>query len=88
LLAWPQARDSTIATTIFESHSFVPSVVETPVEHDKKVSTIMQRETDMQFLKRLALRNGYECYVDGNTGYFVPPQLPVFSALKTDSHWS
>ena len=75
LRAWPQERDSTIATQIFDSYSFVPIVVETLVEHDQKVSTIIQRETDMQFLKRLALRNGYECYVDGNIGFFVPPRL-------------
>ena len=72
---WPQERDSTIATQIFDSYGFVPIVIETLVEHDKKVSTIIQRETDMQFLKRLALRNGYECYVDGNIGFFVPPRL-------------
>ena len=50
-------------------------VVETPIEHDEQVSTIIQRETDMQFLKRLALRNGFECYVEGQTGFFAPPQL-------------
>ena len=38
-----------------------------------KMSTIIQRETDMQFLKRLALRNGFECYVEGDTGFFAPP---------------
>jgi phage protein D len=29
----------------------------------------------MQFLKRLALRNGFECYVEGGTGFFRRPQL-------------
>ena len=43
--------------------------------HDEEVSTIIQRETDIQFLKRLALRNGYECFVDGDTGYFRPPAV-------------
>ena len=36
---------------------------------------MIQRETDMQFLKRLALRNGYECFVEGERGYFRPPQV-------------
>ena len=49
------------------------SVVE--ITHDEAVSTILQRETDMQFLKRLALRNGFECYVEGTTGYFRKPQV-------------
>jgi phage protein D len=75
LLAWPQAKDSTIASQLFRSYGFAPIVVETSVEHDEKVSTIIQRETDMQFLKRLALRNGYECYVDGKIGVFAPPRL-------------
>ena len=65
LRAWPQATDSAIATQLFSLYGFSSVVVETPIEHDEQVSTIIQRETDMQFLKRLALRNGYECYVDG-----------------------
>ena len=75
LLAWPQAKDSAIASQLFRSYGFSPVVVATPVEHDEQVSTIIQRETDMQFLKRLALRNGYECYVDGKIGFFAPPRL-------------
>jgi phage protein D len=75
LLAWRQKTDSAIAAEIFRSHNFIPDVALTPVEHDETVSTIIQRETDMQFLKRLALRNGYECYVDGNFGCFKPPRL-------------
>ena len=75
LRAWPQAKDSAIATQIFSLYGFSSVVVETPIEHDEQVSTIIQRETDMQFLKRLALRNGYECYVEGTTGFFAPPQL-------------
>ena len=47
-----------------------PVVDDTEIVHDEAISTIMQRETDMQFLKRLALRNGYECYVEGTTGFF------------------
>jgi phage protein D len=75
LRAWPQAKDSAIATQLFSLYGFSSVVVETPIEHDEQVSTIIQRETDMQFLKRLALRNGYECYVEGKTGFFAPPQL-------------
>jgi phage protein D len=75
LRAWPQAKDSAIATQLFSLYGLSPVVVKTPVAHDETVSTIIQRETDMQFLKRLALRNGYECYVDGTTGFFAPPRL-------------
>lgn len=72
---WPSKKDSDIATEIFQSYGLTPNVTDTSFVHDEAVSTIIQRETDMQFLKRLALRNGYECYVQGNTGYFGAPTL-------------
>ena len=72
---WPSKKDSDIATEIFGTYGLTPKVEDTSIVHDEKVSTIIQRETDIQFLKRLALRNGYECFVDGETGYFQPPQV-------------
>ncbi len=75
LKAWPNKKDSDIAAEIFRLYGFSPQVKDTQVIHDEAVSTIIQRETDMQFLKRLALRNGFECYVEGDTGYFGPPQV-------------
>jgi phage protein D len=72
---WPNMKDSDIATEIFSSYSLKPQVTDTGVIHDEAISTVIQRETDIQFLKRLALRNGYECYVDGDSGYFQPPQV-------------
>lgn len=75
LQAWPDTSDSDIASVIFSSYGLTPQVDDTGITHDQTVSTIIQRETDIQFLKRLALRNGYECFVDGDTGYFQAPQL-------------
>ena len=73
---WPNKKDSDIVTEILQSkYHLQPEVTDTEFVHDEAVSTIMQRETDMQFLRRLALRNGYECYVQGDTGYFGPPQI-------------
>jgi phage protein D len=72
---WPNKSDSDIASQIFDDHKLKQKVTDTDVTHDEDVSTIIQRETDIQFLKRLALRNGYECFVDGDTGYFRPPQF-------------
>lgn len=72
---WPNKKDSDIATEIFQSYGLSPEVEDTGVVHDEAVSTIIQRETDMQFLKRLSLRNGYECYVQGGSGYFGPPLI-------------
>jgi phage protein D len=88
---WPNKKDSDIATEIFSAGAYglTPHVDDTGLIHDEKVSTIIQHETDIRFLKRLALRNGYECYVDGDTGYFQAPQLsgtsqPVLSVQFGD----
>ncbi len=86
---WPNKKDSDIASEIFNSYGLTPDVEDTSIVHDEAVSTIIQRETDMQFLKRLALRNGYEYYVEGSTGYFRPPQVddppqPVLAVLFGD----
>ncbi len=72
---WPNKKDSDIASEILSSYGFMPDVEDTEMIHDEAVSTIIQRETDIQFLKRLALRNGYECYVEGTTSYFKKPSL-------------
>lgn len=73
---WPNKKDSDVAREIFEPYGFdVKGVVDTQVVHDEEVSTVIQRETDMQFLKRLALRNGFECYVDNGKACFRPPQV-------------
>ncbi|MBP2326538.1 phage protein D [Kibdelosporangium banguiense] len=82
---WPNRRDSDIASELFLAHELTPQVEDTPVSHDEAVSTVIQRETDIQFLARLALRNGFECYVEGTNGFFRPPQLteppqPVLAA--------
>lgn len=72
---WPNKKDSDIASEIFNLYGFTPEVEDTEVVHDEAVSTIIQRETDMQFLNRLASRNGFECYVEGETAYFRKPRL-------------
>jgi len=82
---WPNKKDSDIASEIFGLYGLTAEVEDTSVVHDEALSTVIQRETDIQFLKRLALRNGYECYVQGDTGYFQQPQIdadpqPVLAA--------
>jgi phage protein D len=62
-------------------------VEDTSIIHDEAVSTIIQRETDIQFLKRLALRNGYECYVEGGKGYFQKPQIQAKSQPVLSIHF-
>lgn len=72
---WPNKKDSDIASEIFSLYGLTPEAEDTAVIHDEAISTTIQRETDIQFLRRLALRNGFECYVEGTTGHFRSPQL-------------
>ncbi|HZF20330.1 MAG TPA: hypothetical protein VE008_11560 [Burkholderiales bacterium] len=73
---WSGKKDSDIAHAILvDDHKFNAVIENTEIVHEEEVSTILQRETDMHFLRRLALRNGYECYVEGKTAFFRPPQI-------------
>lgn len=82
-VAWANKRDSDIAREIFASYGLAREVEDTQLLHDDRVATILQAETDIRFLQRLAARNGFECFVRGNTGYFrspdlqTPPQKPL-----------
>jgi phage protein D len=75
LMTWPNKKDSDIATDLFSHYGFSSDVQDTEVVHDEAVSTIVQRETDWQFLNRLAKRNGFACWVEGNMGHFEKPRL-------------
>ncbi|RMF58895.1 MAG: phage late control D family protein, partial [Calditrichaeota bacterium] len=75
LKAWPNRKDSDIAREIFSEYNLEPVVAETETTHEETVSTIVQRETDIRFLKRLARRNGFECYVEAGKGFFRPPEF-------------
>jgi phage protein D len=77
---WPNMADSDIATSIFGDYDFAPRVEQTQPTRQDVESTTIQRGTDIQFLRELARRNGYECYVEMNPstgiveGHFHPPQ--------------
>jgi hypothetical protein len=82
---WPGKSDSDIAREIFQTYGLAGVVDETGVLRDEAINTTMQRETDIQFLKRLARRNGFECFVKSKMAYFRKPVLteppqPVLAA--------
>src|SRR5262249_13193709 len=56
-LAWANKKDHEIAQTIFASYGLNYEVEDTIDQHREAVSTILQSETDIQFLRRLAARN-------------------------------
>jgi phage protein D len=76
-LAWPNKKDHEIAREIFSSYGLRPEIEDTVATHAEAVATILQTETDIRFLRRLAARNGFECHVRGSTGCFRSPNLRV-----------
>lgn len=79
--AWPDMSDSDIAAVIFEQYGFVTDIDQTqPVRQENEITTI-QRGSDIRFLRRLAERSGFECYVESDpvtnimTGHFHRPRL-------------
>lgn len=78
--AWPDVSDSSIASTIFGEYGFTPDVDDTqPVRQESDAATI-QRGSDIQHLRRLAERNGFECFLEAGQGgqttaHFHAPRL-------------
>ncbi|HHM05330.1 MAG TPA: phage late control D family protein [Gammaproteobacteria bacterium] len=77
---WPDMADSDIASTIFGEYGFAAQVDQTQPTRQELDRTVMQRGTDIQFLRHLAERNGFECYVELNEnsgaveGHFHAPR--------------
>jgi phage protein D len=82
---WANKKDSDIASAIFAEYGLTARVDDTEVIHDEAISTIIQRDTDIRFLRRLAERNGFDCVVRGSEGFFGAPildgdALPILAA--------
>jgi phage protein D len=60
---WPNMADSSIATMIFGEHGLVPVVDSTQPVRTQLDTTVIQRDTDIRFLRHLAHRNGFDLYV-------------------------
>jgi len=82
---WPDKADSDIAREILGAYPLEANVDDTEIVHEEAASTVIQRETDLRFVQRLARRNGFTFYVDGGTANFkrVDPQTlrhPILAA--------
>lgn len=75
--------DSAIAASIFGQYGIVPQVQPTSPQLVEPEGSTIQRDTDIQFLKWLARRNGFHCYVQPEPvsgiaqAYFKPPPAPA-----------
>jgi phage protein D len=81
IVAWKDMADSDIVTQIFGTYEFTPEVDSTQPAYAEDEVTIIQRGTDLFFVRRLARRNGFEFYVETDattgltTGHFHKPRL-------------
>lgn len=79
-VTWSDQSHSDIASAIFDTYGITPDVKDAPTMHIADGNVLVQRGTDIHFLKELAARNGFDCYVSVNdsgkvTGYFKPYPL-------------
>jgi phage protein D len=98
---WVDMTDSDVANSIFNDYGFTPdgtnSTDDSP-SHTEDNHTLMQRASDVQFLRGLARRNGKLCRVACTdtpgqyTGYFSKPDLsgdPVVTLELSDpENWT
>jgi hypothetical protein len=92
VMPWPNMPDFAIAAAIFGQYAMIPATIPTPPSRTILQTTTIQRTTDIRFIKQLAKRNSYECYVQPDpilgldTGYFGPPQttMPPQGVLSVD----
>jgi hypothetical protein len=98
---WSGMTDGEIANEIFSSYGFTPADGNTSddsPQHDPESHSVLQRATDLQFLRGLARRNGKLIRVactdtpGDRTGYFVTPDVAATAAATIDlvdpDNWS
>jgi phage protein D len=90
-VVWSDLTDSDAVSQILGSsqYQFTPDVSSTSAGHFEKKHTLVQRGSDLEFVRRLARRNGFLFWVDsddqGNsTAHFKPPVLSASPALNLD----
>ena len=76
IVAWSGTADSAIAESIFATYGMSADVESTPDAPDPDVHVVLQRATDLAFLRGLARKWGYAVYLESadgrTTGHFAP----------------
>ena len=81
VVAWKNMADSDVASQIFAARDFDAKVDSTQPSYSENDVTIIQRGSDLAFLRRLARRNGFEFFFESDpttgkvTGHFHKPDL-------------
>lgn len=80
VISWDGLTDSDAATAVLAGYGFIPAVDNTPARHDETGHTLVQRESDLHFVRRLAARNGFLFWLTSDafsvvTAHFGRPSL-------------
>lgn len=81
-IVWSDGKDSDAVSTIVSGYGFTPDVAETSGAHAEAKHSLVQRDTDLRFVRRLARRNGFHFWVTADatgvqTAHFKRPPLDV-----------
>jgi phage protein D len=65
---WDGVTDSDVISSIVgdQKYSLLPDVAATSAQHEESKHTLVQRDTDLRFVRRLARRNGMLFWVDAD----------------------
>ena len=79
-VVWKDVTDSDAVQTILSTYGYTPDVASTPAGHYENKHTLIQRESDLSFIRRLARRNGFYFWITSDefgmeTAHFQRPQL-------------
>jgi uncharacterized protein len=78
---WTDRTDTQVVKLVGSSYGLDVKADDTKVKHPK---TEQSQESDLQFLEKLAERNGFEVYVYDKTLYFRPPQNNIPAAVTLE----
>lgn len=60
---WSDVKDSDVVSTILANYGYTADVTSTSAGHYEKKHTLVQRDSDLRFVRRLAQRNGFLFWV-------------------------
>jgi phage protein D len=80
IVTWADQSHSDIANAVFSAYGITAEVQDSSILYPSAGNVLVQRGTDIRFLKDLAEKNGFDCYVrvddSGKVkGYFKPNAL-------------
>lgn len=65
---WSDVTDSTAVSSIVSGYGHIPDIEPTSGGHFEEKHTLVQRDSDLRFVRRLARRNGYQFWLTSPVG--------------------